>query len=80
MGMKFGLTSVTFIKCCSYEELQHSPENLSNLSSPIITSSIRSQVPSLAFSGQSKVETISPPKINFFLVRLTLELICFAVC
>ena len=37
------------------------PENFSNLSSPIMISSMRSQVPSFTFSGQSKVETISPP-------------------
>uniref|UniRef100_A0A6B0V1C8 Putative secreted protein n=1 Tax=Ixodes ricinus TaxID=34613 RepID=A0A6B0V1C8_IXORI len=37
------------------------PENLSSLSSPIITSSIRSHVPSRTSSGLANVDTISPP-------------------
>ena len=37
------------------------PMNLRSLSSPIITSSIFSQVPNLTLSGVSNVDTISPP-------------------
>lgn len=37
------------------------PENRSKRSSPIITSSIRLQEPSLTNSGESNVDTISPP-------------------
>ena len=38
------------------------PENLISLSSPIMTSSMRSHRPSFTESGMSNVETISPPK------------------
>jgi hypothetical protein len=45
------------------EDVNNLPENLINLSSPIIISSIKSQWPSLIKSGASNVEQISPPKI-----------------
>ena len=41
---------------------QYLPENLRSLSSPIITSSMRSHLPNLTPSGLSNVDTISPPE------------------